>query len=374
MTTKNKTAVALISTALSAEDVKIVTNCIKQIKKTKVSIVRDILAMGEYLAAARCALDKYGSKAFSQFLNNDEVHISRRAAEEYMHAHDSFAEMPKELTGQFTAKALYRLSAPGSPDEAPEAAIEKARQGIRMTEKSARELVDELTPAEPTAVEPVEPWNEPRGNGPSGVAAAYATAADVQKEPGGDPATDFVHSVEENLEPTRGPLCRTTEPDGAGRHDKTRVPEENTPSVGTALDEFTADDPLEPAPSDSIFDDVGHDLGHPSEGRVAAVFSMVQDFWGEMLDRQEHVQELCETLLNSEAGEGLARVGVLNDIKRMVQKMEQLKPYSICPKCYGEGCIQCGERGWVNATAYMQSYTQVHRDELDAKMTPTAQE
>jgi hypothetical protein len=75
-----------------------------------------------------------------------------------MHAYDGFAEMHLELTGQFTAKALYRLSAPGSPDDAPDdapdAAIEKARQGIRITEKSASELVEELAPSERAAADP----------------------------------------------------------------------------------------------------------------------------------------------------------------------------------------------------------------------------
>jgi hypothetical protein len=75
-----------------------------------------------------------------------------------------------------------------------------------------------------------------------------------------------------------------------------------TLSVGTALDDFVA---LEPAAGPSVFDAAGHDLG--SEGRVADVFTQVDKLRDQMLISQHAAQAVCEQLLSTEAGEGLAR-------------------------------------------------------------------
>ncbi len=324
---------SLISTEMTEEDVSIVSGCIKHIRQTKKSIVLNILDMGKYLSAARDAIDKYGSKAFNQFLNSDDVQIDRRRAEAYMYAYDRFADLPTALTGQFTGKAIYLLSAPSAPEDAADAAIEKAKQGVRVTEKAAKGIVIELTPSddsEPDDDDP-EPWNEP--------------ADDEQDRTTGDEQEDAEPNVDqEKLAP--------------GAKSQTRVSGEPAPPV----------DP-EPAsePATEIRDEAGHRIGHLES--VANVFRIVRADWDRMMGAAKIASDVAEELVSHPVGEGLKRTGVDAELRRLVQKISQLRPHAVCPQCEGSGgCVQCSSRGWVNSTAYMQSYSDSQRDALAKKL------
>jgi hypothetical protein len=126
----------LLETKL-AEQVRSSADRIRErVKKT----VQDIVEVGEELLVVKEALD-HGQ--FGPWLKA-EFGWSERTARNFMAVADQFGKSAKFADLPIQPSAAYLLAAPAVPDEAREAAIEKARAGEEITFKAAREIVAEV--------------------------------------------------------------------------------------------------------------------------------------------------------------------------------------------------------------------------------------
>ena len=111
--------------------------------RTRKTLAEAVVRMGAVLAQAQSQLAKHGDGTFAKWVR-DRCGISKSTAYRAIAVHEAFGDRP--TVGQtFEPTALYVLSAPSTPEEATEEALDLAGKGELITAKKAREIVKQHT-------------------------------------------------------------------------------------------------------------------------------------------------------------------------------------------------------------------------------------
>lgn len=115
----------------------------------------NIIAMGNHLITVKSLLPE---GQFTSWLKM-EFDWSERSAQRLMSV--ALAFTPDKLAGvQIDPSALYVLSAPSTPEDVREKALDRAEAGERITHQKAQELVDERKEIEGQLAAAVSPAGE----------------------------------------------------------------------------------------------------------------------------------------------------------------------------------------------------------------------
>ncbi len=118
----------------------------ERIDKVKVGLIKNIFIIGTELAKAHEKLARHGNGVFGQWVE-ERCGIGRHRALNYMRVSEVFgAEDCRKFIQTFDNSAMYLLSAPSTPREALDAAIERADAGEKITHKIAKEIVAKFKP------------------------------------------------------------------------------------------------------------------------------------------------------------------------------------------------------------------------------------
>lgn len=153
-----------------------------QVRKSTKSHIEYAIAMGESVSQANELLATAGCESRFGAWVQAECGFSRKSAYNYMNAYARFGEESCKLT-QFTAEAIYLLSADSTPESAVKKALKLADKGTRITLDQASELKKEAIAAE----EPDEPEDEPDESqvvDPASVVEVSSTPVDPPKSNG----------------------------------------------------------------------------------------------------------------------------------------------------------------------------------------------
>lgn len=110
------------------------------IKKAGLNHIEFAIQMGQELTTANELLAKHGKEGLFGSWIKAECGIGRTTAYNYMNAFERFGSSDCSSLEQFTAEAMYLLSADKVPEEAVETAINLAAKGTRITKDAAQEL------------------------------------------------------------------------------------------------------------------------------------------------------------------------------------------------------------------------------------------
>lgn len=133
------------------------------INRQKTSGLKSMLAIGESIADAHELLSNHGDGLFGKWVEA-ECGITRQSAWRYLNAYKAFGNDCNSLLQTSTAEALYALSSPSAPPGAAKQAKKLADKGVKITEKIAKDLVKDKTPAakaKPIEEEEIEEDDEP---------------------------------------------------------------------------------------------------------------------------------------------------------------------------------------------------------------------
>jgi len=136
---------------LSSESRIVVMQKTSEIKTLMRRAAQDIIDIGTKLIEVK---DQLGHGNFGNWLNA-EFGWSHDTAGRYMNVSRAFIQIPHGA--EFQAKALYLLSAPSTPDEAREEALEIAKSGEPITYATAKAIVAQHKPTEPPRQPPPLP-------------------------------------------------------------------------------------------------------------------------------------------------------------------------------------------------------------------------
>ena len=65
-------------------------------------------------------------------------------------------------------------------------------------------------------------------------------------------------------------------------------------------------------------------------------------------------------LARSKAGHYVNEPAMIEDSRNRRRYLRKCRPWAICPKCNGHGCLECGDKGWMNREVYRLFLEQEH--------------
>jgi hypothetical protein len=113
--------------------------CAGEINKQKANGLKAMLLMGRAIKDAQGLLANYGDGTFGRWIEA-ECGITPRSGYNYLRAWEDFGDC--ESLSQFTAEAMYLLSAPSAPPQALARAKKLAAKGDRIDKKVALGLLN----------------------------------------------------------------------------------------------------------------------------------------------------------------------------------------------------------------------------------------
>lgn len=257
-----------------------------QIRKSTKGHVEHALEMGRHISDANDVLCKVGCEGkFAEWVRT-ECGFSKQTAYNYMNAYARFGD-EQEHIGQFTAEAIYVLSADDVPEAAIKEVLKLADKGQRVNRETAKETLDKFRDA------------SRRASNSKSLGLLPPKTAD---EP----------SVEDD---EKGPQGE-------------RRSEEWTPPPGVT--QFN--DKFEPTAEPDAFDLAAKQAPYDE---MLNHITQISRVWGEVTkDERDGVYALDKR----------QRVEVL--LRDLRGPIAQARPHSVCEHCEGKGCKKCQNCGW----------------------------
>lgn len=129
--------------------------------KEVISLIRktsdDLYRIGQILSSVKETLQ---GKSFSKWCES-EVGIKKATAYRYLSIFDRFSDQ-REIIGNIDPAALINLAAKSTPQTVVDQVIIKAKEGIHVSNKETKDILDDMKKRENALLTPPEPEEPPR--------------------------------------------------------------------------------------------------------------------------------------------------------------------------------------------------------------------